>query len=75
MYNNCEMIEYNLCLGCTGLAEKDWIGKYKCKEYNKLKDSKEYKEIIRKRGNNDVYSRINIRRNFRCGLNGNIAKQ
>jgi hypothetical protein len=28
-----------------GLAEKDWIGKYKCKEYNKLRQSEEYKNI------------------------------
>ena len=32
----CEMVQKNLCLGCTGLAEDDWIGKEQCKEYQRL---------------------------------------
>ena len=32
----CEMIQKNLCLGCTGLAEDDWIGKEQCKTYQEL---------------------------------------
>lgn len=41
--NNCEMVEKGLCLGCVGLAEKDWQGKYKCKYYQELKRKKEGK--------------------------------
>ena len=36
MNNGCEMVEKNLCLGCVGLAEKDWAGKYKCPIYKQL---------------------------------------
>jgi hypothetical protein len=24
---DCELVKLNLCLGCVGLAEKDWCGK------------------------------------------------
>lgn len=34
---NCEMLSNNLCLGCVGLYERDFIGKYKCKNYQELK--------------------------------------
>ena len=34
---DCELIHFNLCLGCTGLAEKDWVGKYQCEHYKKWK--------------------------------------
>ena len=34
---NCEMVLNNKCLGCVGLAQKDWVGKYKCELYQKLK--------------------------------------
>lgn len=34
---NCEMVFNNMCLGCVGLAEKDWAGKYQCKHYQELK--------------------------------------
>ena len=34
---DCEMVNKNLCTGCTGLAENDWIGKEQCKEYQRLK--------------------------------------
>ena len=37
---SCEFVEKGLCLGCTGLAEKDWIGPEQCKEYQKLKNTK-----------------------------------
>lgn len=33
----CEMVLNNKCLGCVGLYEKDWIGKYKCTTYQELK--------------------------------------
>ena len=39
---DCEMIENNKCLGCTGLCEKDWLGKYYCNIYKKLKKEKSY---------------------------------
>jgi hypothetical protein len=32
---DCELISKNLCTGCTGLGEKDWIGKEKCSTYQK----------------------------------------
>lgn len=73
--NNCEMIELNLCLGCTGLAEKDWQGKYKCKYYQQLKQSEEYKNLIRKRGKNYVYSRANYRRNIGSNTYGNNTNE
>lgn len=38
----CEMVLNNKCLGCTGLAEKDWQGKYKCEQYQKLKRKQNY---------------------------------
>ena len=38
MFKGCEMVEKNLCAGCTGLAEKDWVGKFKCPIYHELKD-------------------------------------
>ena len=34
---SCEMVEKGLCVGCTGLAEKDWNGKENCEMYKKLK--------------------------------------
>lgn len=39
MYNKyiCEVMLKGLCLGCIGLAEKDWVGKYQCEHYNKMK--------------------------------------
>ena len=37
MKQSCEMVEKNLCLGCVGLAEEDWQGKYKCNYYKELK--------------------------------------
>lgn len=42
MNNNCEMIEKNLCLGCVGLAEKDWVGKYNCPIYKQLVMEEKY---------------------------------
>lgn len=33
----CEMVAKGLCLGCTGLAEKDWAGKYSCSVYKEIK--------------------------------------
>ena len=38
MNNGCEMVELNLCTGCVGLAEKDWIGKEHCKYYKEIKE-------------------------------------
>ena len=35
--NECEMVTKGLCLGCTGLAEMDFVGKCKCKTYNEIK--------------------------------------
>lgn len=37
MFNDCEMFRMNLCLGCVGLAEKDWAGKYCCTTYNAMR--------------------------------------
>lgn len=37
MNKSCEMIELNLCTGCVGLAEKDWIGKENCQYYKEIK--------------------------------------
>lgn len=37
MNNICEMVEKELCLGCVGLVERDWRGKYYCKEYKRLR--------------------------------------
>ena len=34
----CEMVSLNLCTGCVGLGEKDWIGKYQCAYYKKIKE-------------------------------------
>ena len=33
----CEMVFNNMCLGCAGLGERDWVGKYQCKHYKELK--------------------------------------
>lgn len=44
MNSGCEMIEKGLCLGCTGLAEKDWVGKYKCSNYYMLKSMEKQKK-------------------------------
>lgn len=45
---DCEMFRNNRCLGCVGLGEKDWCGKYYCKTYNRLKKEKiyDYKNTI-----------------------------
>lgn len=40
--NDCEMVAKGLCLGCTGLVEYNWVGKYKCKIYNELRNSSKY---------------------------------
>jgi len=31
----CEVFNKKLCLGCTGLAEKDWCGAEQCEIYQK----------------------------------------
>ena len=31
----CNVFNKGLCTGCTGLAEKDWIGADKCPTYQK----------------------------------------
>ena len=36
----CEMVLNNKCLGCVGLYERDWVGKYKCTIYQELKKGK-----------------------------------
>lgn len=41
MKNDCEVLKAGKCLGCVGLAEKDWIGKYQCEEYKKWRKSNE----------------------------------
>jgi len=53
MNNDCEMIRLNLCMGCVGLAEKNWVGKQQC-EY--------YKEILKKykNGKNYDYNQITL---------------
>lgn len=38
MEQRCEMVENKLCLGCVGLAEKDWQGKHTCKYYKEIKE-------------------------------------
>lgn len=75
MYYDCEMVKYNLCLGCTGLAESDWQGKYKCKYYQQLKQSEEYRNLIRKRGNKNVYSRANYRSGIGNNTSSNITNE
>ena len=42
MNNGCEMVEKNLCLGCVGLAEKDWAGKHNCPIYKQLVMEEKY---------------------------------
>lgn len=32
----CSIFNKGLCLGCTGLAEKDWAGAESCSIYKKL---------------------------------------
>lgn len=32
----CEMFNQGRCLGCVGLAEKDWTGSEQCEIYKKL---------------------------------------
>lgn len=36
---DCELVKLNLCLGCVGLAEKDWCGKEQCEKYKRFKES------------------------------------
>jgi len=43
---DCEMVKNNLCSGCVGLAEQNWIGKYKCSYYWEL--VRKIKKIRRK---------------------------
>lgn len=31
----CKVFKNSLCLGCPGLAEKDWCGPEQCKTYQK----------------------------------------
>lgn len=38
MLKDCEVINKNLCTGCTGLGEQDWIGKEACPTYKKYKN-------------------------------------
>ena len=33
----CIVFKKNLCLGCTGLAERDWVGADNCEIYKKYK--------------------------------------
>lgn len=35
----CELVNKNLCTGCVGLGEKDWIGKETCPTYKKYNKS------------------------------------
>lgn len=42
MNSGCEMVYRNLCLGCVGLGEKDWAGKYNCPIYNQIKKEIKY---------------------------------
>ena len=51
MNKSCEMVELNLCTGCVGLAEPDWIGKEQCPYYKKIKEK--YKN-----GKRYVYNQI-----------------
>ena len=46
MNNGCEMVEKNLCLGCVGLSEKDWVGKYNCPIYKQLVMEEKYVKRI-----------------------------
>lgn len=54
----CELIEKNLCHGCTrSLGEKDWCGSEQCETYQKYKNKSGLdicKEIL------GVQERINI---------------
>lgn len=49
MYRNkCELIEKNLCTGCTrSLAERDWIGPEQCDVYKRRKNTSNF-EIAKK---------------------------
>ena len=38
MLKDCEVINKNLCTGCTGVGEQDWIGKEACPTYKKYKN-------------------------------------
>lgn len=45
-----ELIKKELCLGCVGLAEKDWVGAKQCntyKEFNNISGLDLCKRILR----------------------------
>lgn len=35
----CSVFNKNMCLGCIGLAEPDWIGPEQCEIYKKLNNA------------------------------------
>ena len=45
----CVVLNKGLCTGCTGLAEKDWCGPFKCPEYIKYVKEKQ-KDVNRYNG-------------------------
>ena len=56
MNNDCEMVEKGLCLGCVGLAEDDWCGKYKCSQYYLLKSMEKNTKKEMKYGNKIAFN-------------------
>lgn len=45
----CSVFKRGLCTGCTGLAEKDWIGAQQCeiyKKYNNMSGLELCKKIL-----------------------------
>lgn len=55
----CSVFNKGLCLGCTGLAEKDWIGPEQCSRYKKLNNTSGL-EICKKilKGDNQCQMRL-----------------
>ena len=46
----CKVFKNGMCLGCVGLAEKDWIGPEQCeifKKYNKVNGLELCKKILK----------------------------
>lgn len=70
MINDCEMVEKNLCLGCVGLAENNWSGKYKCKNYQQLRQKKEGSI-----NGYSCYNRFNNRNIYRNDIYGNVTNK
>lgn len=42
---DCEVFRKGLCLGCVGLAEKDWCGAEYCQYYKQIKAKQKFKTM------------------------------